>query len=467
MTWLDRLPIRARITAAFAGVMALFLAGICVSVYFSMSRALLDEIDSGLRFRAAATDPASPHASVEAPNPRLVQHTEAFDQLLTRGGRVLRSSPGLPRRPLLGVDELAEVDRPIYFERHVSGVQDTARLLALPVGGASTNKVLVVGTTMADRTDALRHLMLVFATSSPIAIVLASVAGWVVAGLGLRPVERIRRQASAITASGLDRRLDVPRANDELHRLGITLNEMLDRLETAASNDRRFLERASHELRAPLTALQAELDVAVAGPQDAATLAAAIASATEETERLSRLASDLLALARTFHGRMPIRRDTCSLRKLLEAAAAAAGARAHRQAVSLTVSAPDVTVQVDAMRLRQALDNLLDNALRHTPPGGTISITGATTEDSVSIEMRDDGSGFASLREARSVLASQETGPPGSGLGLRIANTVAASHGGDLRIDNHAPHGATVTITLHRMGAATALNTGSRAEIQP
>jgi signal transduction histidine kinase len=145
-------------------------------------------------------------------------------------------------------------------------VENTARLLALPVRGTSRDEVLIVGTTMADRADALAHLMGVYTVTGPVAIVVASLAGWLVAGLGLRPVERMRRQASAITASGLDHRLDLPAARDELHRLGITLNRMLDRLEASAHHDRRFLERASHELRTPLTALKAELDVAASGP---------------------------------------------------------------------------------------------------------------------------------------------------------------------------------------------------------
>jgi two-component system, OmpR family, sensor kinase len=450
MILLRRLPIRARVTAAFTAAMTLLLLGIGLTVYWSMSGALLDELDSGLRFRAAAIASPSPHAAVETPNRRLEERAEAFDQLLTSGGRILRSSAGLPRAPLLGPRELATVHAPTFFVRHVAGVQDSARLLAVPVGDGPRREVLVVGITMADRADELARLVLVFAVGGPVAVLLASLAGWWVAGLGFRPVERMRRQAAAITASGLDHRLDLPVADDELHRLGATLNQMLDRLEAAARHDRRFLERASHELRTPLTALKAELDVAAAGPPDVATLAAAIASATEETNRLIRLANDLLALARTHDGRMPISRAVHDVRRSLESAAAASRARAEAHRITLEVDAADAPAFLDAMRVRQVLDNLIDNALRHTPPGGTVTIAARTTRGSVEISVRDTGPGFAALDELRRSLGPDGDTLPGRGLGLRIADTVAASHGGRLLLANCEPHGAVATLELGR-----------------
>ena len=450
MISLRRLPIRTRVTAAFTAAMTLLLLGIGLLVYWSMSGALLDELDSGLRFRAAAIASPSPHAAVETPNPVLAERAEAFDQLLTSGGRILRSSAGLPHAPLLSPRELAAVHAPAFFVRHVAGVQDSARLLAVPIGDGPARKVLVVGTSMADRTDELAHLVLVFAAGGPVAVLLASLIGWWVAGLGFRPVERMRRQAAAITASGLDHRLDLPVADDELHRLGATLNQMLDRLEDAARHDRRFLELASHELRTPLTALKAELDVAASGPRDAAVLSAAIASATEEANRLIRLANDLLVLARTREGRMPISRAPHSVRWLLESAAAASRARAEARLITLDVDAPDASAFLDAMRVRQVLDNLIDNALRHTPRGGTITLAARITRDRAEISVHDTGPGFAALGQLQRKLGRDGDTDFGHGLGLRIAETVAASHGGRLLLANREPHGAMVTLELGR-----------------
>jgi two-component system OmpR family sensor kinase len=448
MTWLRRLPIRARTTAAFAVVMALLLLAISVLVYWSMSGALLDELDSGLRFRAAAIASQAPYAAAEPPNSNLEERGEAFDQLLTASGHVLRTRGGLGPAPLLDRQTLGGLRGPTFFERRLAGVQDTARLLALPVGGASTHRILIVGTTMADRSDALAHLVTVYVAAGPIAIVLASLAGWFVAGLGLRPVERMRHQASAITASGLDHRLDLPAARDELYRLGVTLNRMLDRLEAAAHHDRRFLENASHELRTPLTALKAELNVATSGPRDAVVLLTAITSATEEVDRLIRLANDLLALARTEDGRMPIIRDACDLRDLLDRAVSASRARARQHHITITVRAPRISVRLDTMRIRQVLDNLIDNALRITPDGGTIAVAARVIENSIEIAVHDSGPGFSSLPKIRQRLATDDPTLNRGGLGLRIAKTVAVSHGGELKIDNHHAQGAIVTLIL-------------------
>ena len=450
MISLRRLPIRTRVTAAFTVAMTLLLLGIGLLVYWSMSGALLDELDSGLRFRAAAIASPSPRAAVETPNPVLAERAEAFDQLLTGGGRILRSSAGLPPAPLLSPRELAAVQAPTFFVRHVPGVHDSARLLAVPISDGSARKVLVVGTSMADRTDELARLVLVFAAGGPVAVLLASLAGWWVAGLGFRPVERMRRQAAAITASGLDHRLDLPVADDELHRLGATLNQMLDRLEDAARHDRRFLERASHELRTPLTALKAELDVAASGPRDATALSAAIASATEEANRLIRLANDLLVLARTRDGRMPISRAPHNVRWLLESAATASRARAEAHLITLDVDAPDASAFLDAMRVRQVLDNLIDNALRHTPPGGAITLTARITRGMAEISVRDTGPGFAAPEQLQRNLARDSDTLSGHGLGLRIAGAVSASHGGRLLLANREPHGAMVTLELGR-----------------
>jgi signal transduction histidine kinase len=319
----------------------------------------------------------------------------------------------------------------------------------VPLTGSGRVEYLVVGSTMSDRTDALRHLTIVLLTAEPIAILLASGAGWFVAGLGLRPVERMRRQASAITASGLSRRLDVPPTHDELQRLAVTLNDMLARLDTAAADDRQFLERASHELRTPLTALKAELEVAAAGPRTAEALSAALDSASEETDRMARLANDLLVLARTRDGRLPVRREPCAIRPLVDATAAAHQSRAAQHGVALDCDSDVATVKLDAMRIRQALDNLLDNSVRHCQPGGSVRLAARAHASGVTFRVDDDGAGFADVEAERARLASADSSNLGSGgLGLRIAQTVAASHDGELTLANAAGGGASVVLTI-------------------
>jgi len=434
MTW-RRLPVRARITAAFAAVMTVLLTGIGFAVYRSTAGALLDELDSGLRFRAAVILTPSPGGAVERVDPALQERAEAFDQLVTRTGRVLRSSPGLPRTSILRAGELARLDALRFFERHVRGVADTARLLAVPVPGSGGREVLVVGASMSDRTDQLGHLLIVLGIGSPLAVALACAAAWAVAGLALRPVERMRRQAAAITASDLERRLELPVVRDELYRLAATLNDLLGRLAHARDADRRFLERASHELRTPLALLKTELDLALSRPRPAGELRAAIGSAAEEVDRLHRLADDLLVLARTSEGRLPVRREPTRLDAIVEPAVASFQRRAAAHGGPLTAEVEHAVANLDPLRVRQALDDLIDNALRHTPPGTAVHVSGTVLDGIARLEVVDDGPGFT--------LDGRRTG-----LGLEIAAAIAASHGGRLDVQPAAGGGARVVLTF-------------------
>src|SRR3954452_5113369 len=200
---LPRLPVRARITAAFAVVMTVLLSGISVAVYTSTANSLLDELDSGLRFRAQAIATPSSAGARETVDPALAEPGEAFDQLVTVSGRVLRTSPGLPATSILTRAELAAVRRPTFYDRSHLGEHGRSRLLAVPLHSSGASYVLVVGASTSDRTDQLNHLRNVLVTGGPLAVLLACVAAWVVAGLALRPMERMRRQASAITVSDL------------------------------------------------------------------------------------------------------------------------------------------------------------------------------------------------------------------------------------------------------------------------
>jgi signal transduction histidine kinase len=279
----------------------------------------------------------------------------------------------------------------------------------------------------------------------PLAIVLASAVGWLVAGVALRPVERIRQQASAITASGMDRRLSVPLAKDELRRLIETLNDMLTRLDEAMKREQRLLDSASHELRTPLTALKAELELATSRPRSVDELRAALRSASEEADRLAALAEDLLVLARVRHGQLPLHRQQTTLLGLVDSSQRLFRARAAAKNVQVEAAAPNVTVSVDAMRVRQAIDNLLDNAIRWSPPRGTVRIEATVQGSIVRITVTDNGPGFAyPVRDD----AAPASAFGSTGFGLAIVQAIAESHGGELRAHTLAGGGAHVTMTM-------------------
>ena len=207
---------------------------------------------------------------------------------------------------------------------------EPARLLAVPAG----DEVVVAGAALDDQEEALATLLALGGAALLAALLLGSAAGYWAAGIALRPVEAMRAGAEAITDTP-DRRLPVPPVDDEIGRLGATLNAMLERLEEAAAKERRFVADASHELRTPLTILKSEIDVALATDRPAEELRAALASAGEEADRLTRLAEDLLVLARAGEGALPLAPEPVAVRGLLDDAAAR-----NRRRGEISVAAP-------------------------------------------------------------------------------------------------------------------------------
>jgi signal transduction histidine kinase len=251
-----------------------------------------------------------------------------------------------------------------------------------------------VGETLGDRNDALRQLLTVFLIAGPAGVALASLAGWLLAGAALRPVERMRRRAAELSHADTRARLPVPRTGDELTRLATTLNDLLDRLHGALEREHRFVDDASHELRTPLAILKAELDLSMARPRTPAELQATVTSAARETDHLVRLAEDMLVLARVRAGSLPLRAETVHLPDLLRDAVAPMRPRAEELGTSVDVDTADSTVDVDPVRIRQAVQNLVDNALRHG--SGPVAVAARTSAEGLRITVTDQGPGVPS-----------------------------------------------------------------------
>src|SRR5262249_51273997 len=204
------------------------------------------------------------------------------------------------------------------------------------------------------REDSLDRLVHELLFAAPLALVLASLAGYGLAAAALRPVEAMRRRAAAVSATEPGR-LPVPPGGDEISRLASTLNEMLGRLEAAFEHERRFVANASHELRTPLAMLRTELELALRRPRTREELTDAIASAAQETNRLSQLAEDLLLIARADQGMLPIRPETLAAEDLLADVAARFARRAKEQGQELDVRPSGAAVAADPTRVEQAL----------------------------------------------------------------------------------------------------------------
>jgi signal transduction histidine kinase len=437
-----RLPVRLRLTAAFAVAMVLVLMGAGLFVYLRLKSDINESVTAGLGARATAVLAAnSPSAGAAGDS------EEGFAQLLKTDGSVLDSAGGI-RGEALSPAELrrAAAGEEILVERRVPGIEGTARVLARTGGGS---EVVTVGQSLQDRNDALDSLVASFAIGGPIAVLLASLLGYSLAAAGLRPVEAMRRRAQGVSLSREDERLPLPAAHDEIHRLGETLNEMLDRLRRSFERERRFVADASHELRTPVAVIKAELEGALrAGGHDPQVREALVAS-LEECDHLAQMAEDLLLVARTSEGELPVRPERLELRELLNQVAARFTDRARERGRTISVDADDrQTVYADELRLRQALGNLVDNALRYGQ--GEIVLRSRATGSGLELEVSDHGAGFAPdfadrafARFARGDLARTRDG---TGLGLSIVRAIADAHGGRAEVVPGA--GATVRLWL-------------------
>ena len=440
-----RLPIRTRLTLVFAG-MSLAVLGVAGAALLVGFRAELDRTtDQGLRSRATSirTDPLAGIAAIP-------EGDEVIAQLIRSDGTV-ESSANLPTEPLLAPGVLGLLDEDTFLDREVRTIEERvpARLLAMRYGEGS---FLVVGMDVEDQDEAVARLTVLVAIGGPIVLLALSALGWILAGAALRPVEELRSEAAAISTSEPSRRLPVPETGDELQRLAETLNGMLDQLHEALDRERRFVDEASHELRTPLGVLQAELDLALKEPRSRNELEAALRSIAQETERLRRLTQDLLVLARSDRGRLPVHRSDVDVSSIIERVAAEFADLADQKGVRLRIFGSDVRARVDADRIRQAVENLVDNALRHADRGGTVEVRAELDGRRLHVVVSDSGAGFPGdlLDRAFEPFARAEGDREGdgAGLGLAIVRAVAEAHGGSATAGNLEGGGASVRLDL-------------------
>jgi signal transduction histidine kinase len=416
---MSRVPIRVRLTLAFAAATALVLVAAAAFVYVQLRADLDESVDAALEARAAAVARSGAEAGIVG------DAEESFAQVRGPDGRLLEAAGGAggPVEPASG-------------ERRVPGIEGTARVLA--------RDGVVVGQSLEDRDEVLSGLVAAFALGGPLAVALASLLGYVLAGTALRPVEAMRRRAAAG-----DAQLPLPAARDEIRRLGETLNDMLARLRSSLERERRFVADASHELRTPLAVLKTELEAALRSGDMGPEARAAVSAAVDECDRLVQLAEDLLVIARTADGALPVRREELRTRPLLEGVRDRFAERAQRAGRSIEVEDGDVTLSADPLRLRQALGNLVDNALRHGD--GDVVLRAQAQTGGVSLEVSDGGPGFAPDIAGRAferfARGDGARTRGGTGLGLAIVRAIAEAHGGRATLD-----GATVRVWMPSQG---------------
>jgi len=408
-----RLPVRWRVTLAFAGALAVVLLAVGAFVYLRFEAELTNTVDTGLQTRAAevAALRRSGGSLDAARSQALLDDEESFAQVVSTSGEVLDSTPGAARVRLTAAELRDAATGPEFFERAAGTLDgEPARLLAVPAG--SGGEVVVVGASLDDRQEAQSALLALMAAGFGAALLLASAAGYWVAGIAQRLT-----------------RLERARAAEQ----------------EAVARERRFIADASHELRTPLTTLKSELDVALQRERTPEELRGALASAREEADRLVALAEALLVLARADEGELPITREPLDIGALLVGVANRRGAERE-----IRVDAPSgPTVDGDRRALERAIGNLVDNALTHG--GGRIDLSATDGAGAVRIAVRDHGPGFPPGFADRAFerFARPDAGRSGggAGLGLAIVDAIARAHGGSA-VASDADPGARVEIVL-------------------
>jgi len=341
------------------------------------------------------------------------------------------------------------------FETVAAQGAEPVRLLTMPVvrGGRVTH-IVQVGMSLQRAGRALSRYLETLVLLIPLGVALAAVGGAVVARTALRPVDEMARAARRITAEDLDRRIGLRGTGDELDRLADTLNGMLGRLAAAFAEMRRFSADAAHELRTPLAALRGGIEVSLRAPRTAEEYRQALASSLEEVERLVRLAEDLLLLSRSTAG-LGSERALVDLEPVLLDVVDVATRLAHGRGVTVRVGdvAP-ATVRGDAIALRRAVLNLVENALKYTPAGGKVEVGLGVADRRAAISVQDTGIGIAPADAQRifepfvrlDAARARETG--GTGLGLAIVRAIVEAHGGAVSVESQPGAGSRFTIDL-------------------
>jgi heavy metal sensor kinase len=456
------LSIRAKLTLWYFSFAALVLAAFAVAIYLYFSHGILNTIDASLRNHAERLAQAvgHPSANEEASQPGVLILAPQFVSVLNRDGKVTDLIPDAEGHevPVIksALEQAAREWQPQFDEVSLSPTEHV-RIITWPARDEDGELFfVVVGQSLRDVQRAQTQMILLLAVANPLALLLASLGGLWLASRALSPVDRLTRAAERIGRGNLSERVEEYRSQDEIGRLATTFNQMIGRLEQAFERERRFTADASHELKTPLAILRGDIEVALRRERAPEEYQRVLRSSLEEIQRLTKLTDDLLTLARSDAGETVLDLERVQLDVLASEACAYIAPLAESAGVALSYDSPvsPVVVDGDQKRLKQLLVNLLDNAIKYTPAGGSARLSLSVKDSSATIEVTDTGRGIpaASLSHIFERFYRQtdprDSRVTGFGLGLAITKWIVDAHGGTIEAESQEGRGARFTVRL-------------------
>jgi len=402
---------------------------------------------------------ATAHALREYQQPNLFLAIFHDDRLLAANRNQNAESPPADKHPAAAAAKefLAQAvarRAPVLTTIAING-QDEWRLVAYAPGGEIAEFVIVAAESRRELIDQMRALREIFLLSLPVMLLMAGLAGYLLARRSLAPIAGMTAQAERISAENLDERLPVKNKSDELGKLARVFNDLLARIESSFDGMRRFTADASHELRTPLAIIRGEADVALSQDREPGEYRETLAIIQDEARLLSGVVEDILALARADAGQRRLELEEFYLNDLIEECVHSARALALNKNLSLDFeSSGDIAFRGDEDLLRRMVINLLDNAIKYTPGGGSVSVKLWREDGLIKLRVTDNGIGISAEAAARvferfyRVDKARSRAEGGSGLGLPIVKWIAEAHQGSVSLESAPEHGSSFIVSL-------------------
>jgi signal transduction histidine kinase len=449
-------PLRTRLTLWYTATLVVVLLLFGANVLWVQERLGVSRVDRDLDELHATLANALREEFTELDSPDLVA-TEA-SEIVAAPGRAIavldaRGAPLATRLDNLEIDDAVPAGGLSPRVTTIDTSTGRWRLHAQPETFGATTLMLVVASPLADVARERREVQEAMFIGFPIALLLAGAGGLWLASIGLRPITVMARRAASIPLTGMDD-LGAPVRDDELGQLARAFNGLVARLRAALETQQQFMADASHELRTPVSIVRTAADVTLSRDhRDETEYREALAIAGAQSRRLGTLVEDMLVLARADAGGYPLRPVDLYLDEIVDECRRAVDVLAANRNITVrSAGASTVAVRGDEELLRRLILNLLQNAVQHTPPGGTVSVDVSLNGAQVFVRVIDTGSGIAPADHARIFDRFVQLDPSrraeGTGLGLTIAKWIAEAHQGSLTLESSGPGGSTFCVVL-------------------